>query len=180
MLRSRYLTDYYLISFTGSFSGKYLEVEITELVMLLTTLLESYFTCVQKNEFLPLHFEVDGQTIITPIVKSYGVPEAYDFSVSFKDFIANEAIWNIADLSGSIIIETVTSEIAVNVGEGIASSVWESSHTLLEAGSEVTSEIVTVGSEVGTEVLTGVAEATAGIFELLLEFLVELLAGLLI
>lgn len=86
------LTDYYLISFTGNVSGEYLEVETTELVMLLTTLLESYFTCVQENEFLPLYFEVDGQTIIAPTTKSIGVPQAYNFSVSFKEFITNEAI----------------------------------------------------------------------------------------
>lgn len=173
------LKDYYLISFTGNVSGEYLEVETTELVMLLTTLLESYFTCVQENEFLPLYFEVDGQTIIAPTTKSIGVPQTYDFSVSFKEFITNEAIWNIVDLSGSIIFEAVTSEIGVSVVEGITESVWESSESLLEAGNEVTSEIVSSGAEIGTEVITSSTEALTGILELILEFIGELLGGLL-
>ncbi len=119
-----------------------------------------------------MYFEVDGQTIIAPTTKSIGVPQTYDFSVSFKEFITNEAIWNIVDLSGSIIFEAITSEIGISFVEGITESVWESSESLLKVGNEVTSEIVSGGAEIGTEAL-------GGMLELMLEFIGEFLGGLL-
>ncbi len=146
------LTDYYLISFNGNFSGVYLEVEITELVILLTTLLESYFTCVQENEFLPLYFEVDAQTVITPTSKSIGVPQAYDFSVTFREFMTNEAMWNIVDLSG--IIDVVTNELEASTIERVIASVWEHSRSLFDTGNKVASEIFSSGSEVEAEIAT--------------------------
>ncbi|MEM8721533.1 MAG: hypothetical protein AAGE84_19935 [Cyanobacteria bacterium P01_G01_bin.39] len=131
----------------------------------------------QENEFLPLYFEVDGQTVITPTSKSIGVPQAYDFSVTFREFMTNEAIWNIVDLSG--IIDVVTNELGASTIERAIASVWEYSKNLLEAGNEANSEIIASGleveAEVATEFLSGGLEAVGGILELI----GELLAGLL-
>lgn len=160
-----YSAEYYLIGFSGTVSGKCLEVKITEIVTLLTTLLESFFLCVASGEFNPLSFALDGQVVIQPTPQTEGIPKEYDFTTGFEDFIR----WNLEYLVADLIYllgEIVVESSAHVLGE-IATGVAESSGELLVEGA---GEIII---EVASESVGLMAEATGSIIEAIAVFLAE-------
>lgn len=152
-----YSSEYYLIGFSGAVSGKCLEVKTTEIVTLLTTLLEAFFLCVAPGEFNPLLFALDGQVVIQPTPQTEGIPKEYDFTTGFEDFIR----WNLEYLVADLIYllgEIVVESSAHVLGE-IATGVAESSGELLVEGA---GEIMI---EVASESIGLIAEATGSIIE---------------
>lgn len=109
------IEDAYLLRFTGTTSGEYLETSVDEVIQLLTAQLEGFFLVASKNEFQPLYFEVDGQAIIEPKPKQPLVPSRYHGTLNFWDYTSNADIWD--DYWGYFLVESLIDLLASVIPE---------------------------------------------------------------
>ncbi len=120
------INDYYLIRFSGTTSSAYLENQVDEVIGLIITQLEAFFTVVQEKEFQPLYFEVDGQVYLKPEPTQPAVPQEYSPEKNFWVYTSDTRIWDdywdsylIADLF-ELFFNTI--ESVVDVAENISIS----------------------------------------------------------
>jgi len=85
---------FYLLRFSGTTSGEYLETSVDEVIELLTAQLEGFFLVANQREFKPLYFEVDGQTVIEPEPKQEAVPSNYSGDLNFWTYTSDRSIWD--------------------------------------------------------------------------------------
>ena len=184
-----YSADYYLIGFSGKVSGECLEIKATELVTLLTTLLESFFLCVASGEFNPLLFALDGQVIIQPTPQAQGLPREYDFTTGFENFVSWNLEYLVSDLIyllGEIVVESsayALEEIVAVAAESSGESLGEIVAVAAESSGELLEVAGEAVAEASFEVVGVMAEATGAMIEtiatLLAESIVTVIAALL-
>ena len=88
------INDYYLIRFSGTTSSAYLENQVDEVIGLIITQLEAFFTVVQEKEFQPLYFEVDGQVYLKPEPNQPAVPQEYSPEKNFWAYTSDTNVWD--------------------------------------------------------------------------------------
>lgn len=87
--------NYYLLRFSGTMSGSYLETQVDEVVGLLTAQLEGFFFAVTHKDFRPLYFEVDGQVIYEPQADEEALPAEYSREENLWVYTNSPDVWDV-------------------------------------------------------------------------------------
>jgi hypothetical protein len=87
--------NYYLLRFSGTIAGSYLETQVDEVVGLLTAQLEGFFLDVSHKDFRPLYFEVDGQVIYEPQADEEALPAGYSREENLWVYTNSPDVWDV-------------------------------------------------------------------------------------
>jgi hypothetical protein len=157
------INDEYVCRFQGSTSGDLLQYQIDEVVNLIISQLEGFFIVVQRGEFRPLYFEVDGQVVIQPKPEDKVLPADYRAD-NYWIYTSDDAAWDL--YWGSYIVEDlfqllfsasgdVIDAVASGI-EGASSGIGEGSGATLEPPVD---GAVDFGSDSGDVVSAGMIAA---------------------
>jgi uncharacterized protein len=106
----------YLLKFSGTMDGEYLQHTPDEVVGLVITQLEYFFTVVQPGEFKSIYFEVDGQIIYQPdseIIPEQERNRAWDYTsqpdfwdVYWDSYMISQIVETVVDIA-TVVVDTM-------------------------------------------------------------------------